>query len=63
MTGSTHPTLTQEFAIQVAENEGMPPMPNFEGALLQVVRTRLLTGTLTLGHRRYTQACLKELEL
>jgi hypothetical protein len=49
MTGSTHPTLPQDFAIQVAENEGMPSRSNFNASLPQVVRTRRLTGTLTLG--------------
>jgi hypothetical protein len=33
MTGSTHPTVPQDFSIQVAENEGMPPRPNSEGEL------------------------------
>jgi hypothetical protein len=27
MTGSTYPTVPQDFSIQVAENEGMPPGP------------------------------------
>jgi hypothetical protein len=48
MTGSTHPTVPQDFSIQVAENEGMPPGPNSKASLIPVARTRRLTGTLTL---------------
>ena len=49
MTDHTPPTVTQEFPIQVAENEGMPSRPNSKGSTPSVVRTRRLTGTLTLG--------------
>lgn len=48
MTGSTHPTVPQDFSIQVAENEGMPSRPNSKASLTPVARTRRLTGTLTL---------------
>lgn len=48
MTGRTHPTVPQDFAIQVAENEGMPSRSNSKGSLTPVARTRRLTGTLTL---------------
>jgi hypothetical protein len=30
MTRSAHPTVPQDFSIQVAENEGMPPRPDLE---------------------------------
>lgn len=49
MTGSTHSTLLQDFAIQIAENEGMPSRPNSKRPTLPVTRFRRLTGTLTLG--------------
>lgn len=45
---STRPTVPQDFAIQVAENEGMPSRPNLKVSLTPVARTRRLTGTLTL---------------
>lgn len=48
MTGSTRPTVPQDFAIQVAENEGMPSRPNSKASLTPVARTRRPTGTLTL---------------
>lgn len=48
MTGSTHPTVPQDFSIQVAENEGMPSRPNSKASLKPVARTRRRTGTLTL---------------
>lgn len=28
MTGRAHPTIPQDFSIQIAENEGMPSRPN-----------------------------------
>jgi hypothetical protein len=49
MTGSTHPTVLQDFSIQVAENEGMPPGPDFIGFSPPFAPTRLVTGTLTLA--------------
>jgi hypothetical protein len=49
MTVSTHPTVPQDFSIQVAENEGMPSNPNFRGSPPPPTPTRRLTGTLTLG--------------
>lgn len=49
MTGSTHPIVPQDFSIQVAENEGMPSRLGSKGCLPPDVRTRRLTGTLTLG--------------
>lgn len=52
MTSSTHPTLPQDFAIQVAENEGMPTRPNSRASPLPAAPTRRLTGTLTLGLSR-----------
>ncbi len=52
MTSSTHPTLPQDFAIQVAENEGMPTRPNSRASPLAPAPTRRLTGTLTLGLSR-----------
>ena len=48
MTGSTHPTVPQDFSIQVAQNEGMPSRQNSKAPLTPVARTRRLTGTLTL---------------
>jgi hypothetical protein len=48
MTGSTHPTVPQDFSIQVAENEGMPSRPNFKVPPPLAARTRRLTGTLAL---------------
>jgi hypothetical protein len=48
MTGRTHPTVPQDFPIQVAENEGMPTRPNSKGSPPPVARPRRLTGTLTL---------------
>jgi hypothetical protein len=47
MTVSTHPTVPQDFSIQVAENEGMPSRSNSRGS--PPAPTRRLTGTLTLG--------------
>ena len=52
MTGSTHPTVPQDFSIQVAENEGMPPNRSFKAPPPQAAHTRRLTGTLTLGLSR-----------
>lgn len=49
MTGSSHPTVLQDFAIQVAENEGMPTRPSSRGSPPPPGPTRRLTGTLTLG--------------
>ncbi|GHF75299.1 hypothetical protein GCM10017056_52240 [Seohaeicola zhoushanensis] len=49
MTGGSHPTVPQDFAIQVAENEGMPTRPNSRGSPPPPAPTRRLTGTLTLG--------------
>jgi hypothetical protein len=49
MTGSTYPTVPQDFSIQVAENEGMPSRPNFNPPPPPTARTLRLTGTLTLG--------------
>lgn len=50
MTCSTHPAIPQDFAIQVAENEGMPPRPKPSNASLQsIARARRLTGTRKLG--------------
>lgn len=60
MTSSTHPTLPQDFAIQVAENEGMPTRPNSRASPLPAAPTRRLTGTLTLGLSR-TRAATNEL--
>ena len=48
MTGSTQPAVPQAFAIQAAENEGMPSRPNSKASLTPVARARRLTGTLTL---------------
>ena len=48
MTGSTHPTVPQDFSIQVAENEGMPSRPNFKAPQPPTLRTRRLIGTLVL---------------
>ena len=47
MTGSTNPTVSQDFSIQVAENEGMPSRSNSWG--YPPAPNRRLTGTLTLG--------------
>ncbi len=47
MTVSTHPTVPQDFSIQVAENEGMPSRSNSRGS--PPLPARRLTGTLTLG--------------
>jgi hypothetical protein len=49
MTGSTHPTVPQDFSIQVAENEGMPPESDSTGSSTRIAPTRRVTGTLTLG--------------
>ena len=49
MTVSTHPTVPQDFPIQVAENEGMPSRSNFRGFAPLPAPTRRLTGTLKLG--------------
>ena len=49
MTGSTHPTVPPDFAIQVAENEGMPSRPNSRGSPPPPAPIRRVTGTLTLG--------------
>ena len=49
MTGSTHPTVPQDFSIQVAENEGMPTRPNSRASPQPAAPTRRLTGTLKLG--------------
>ncbi|WP_322786401.1 hypothetical protein [Pseudophaeobacter arcticus] len=49
MTGSTRPTVQQDFPIQVAENEGMPSRSNSRGSPPPPAPTRRLTGTLTLG--------------
>lgn len=49
MTDSTRPTLPQDFPIQVAENEGMPPGPDSIGFSPPLAPTRRVTGTLTLG--------------
>ena len=50
MTCSTHPTIPQDFAIQVAENEGMPPRPKPSNVSPQpAARARRLTGTRKLG--------------
>ncbi|MGQ3486323.1 hypothetical protein [uncultured Roseovarius sp.] len=49
MTGSAHPTAPPDFAIEVAENEGMPPEPGFKGSSPSIAPIRQVTGTLTLG--------------
>lgn len=49
MTGSTHPSVPQDFSIQVAENEGMPSRLNSRDSLSLPAPNRRLTGTLTLG--------------
>jgi len=49
MTDSTRPTLPQDFPIEVAENEGMPPGPGFKGSSPPNAPIRRVTGTLTLG--------------
>jgi len=49
MTGSTHPRVPRDFAIEVAENEGMPSRPSSKGSSPPAARTRRLTGKLTLG--------------
>jgi hypothetical protein len=49
MTGSTHPTVAQDFSIQVAENEGMPPGPDFIRFSLPFAPTNRVTGALTLA--------------
>jgi hypothetical protein len=49
MTSSPHPTVPEDFSIEVAENEGMPPGPDSKGSQPPEVRTRRLTGMLTLG--------------
>jgi hypothetical protein len=49
MTGSTRPTVPQDFSIQVAENEGMPSRSSRRGAPQPLARARRLSGTLTLG--------------
>jgi len=49
MTGSSQLTVPQDFAIQVAENEGMPTRPNSKGSPPPPAPTRRLTGTLSLG--------------
>ena len=49
MTGRTHRTVPPDFAIQVAENEGMPSRSISRGSPPPPAPTRRLTGTLTLG--------------
>ncbi|NKX44466.1 hypothetical protein [Roseicyclus persicicus] len=49
MTASTHPTAPRDFAIEVAENEGMPSRSIATGRPPKPAPTRRLTGTLTLG--------------
>lgn len=49
MTGRTHPTVPQDFSIQVAENEGMPSRSSSRDAPQPPARARRLSGTLTLG--------------
>lgn len=49
MTDSTRPTLPQDFPIEVAENEGMPPGPDSIGFSPPFAPTRRVTGTLTLA--------------
>ncbi|SEO18067.1 hypothetical protein [Palleronia pelagia] len=52
MTDSTRPTLPHAPPIEVAENEGMPPGPNFIGFSPPFAQTRQVTGTLTLALSR-----------
>ncbi|TCS59021.1 hypothetical protein EDD52_12351 [Primorskyibacter sedentarius] len=52
MTGNTHPTVPQDFSIEVAENEGMPSRSIFRDSPLPAAPTPRLTGTLTLGLSR-----------
>lgn len=47
MTYSTHPTVPQDFPIQAAENEGMPPRMKSYRALPPVARVRWLAGPPT----------------
>ena len=49
MTGSSRPTVPQDFPSQVAENEGMPPRPAIEEHSPTVLRSGRKTGTLRLG--------------
>jgi len=49
MTGRNHPTVPQDFSIQVAENEGMPSGPISKRSPPSVARSRRLAGTLSLG--------------
>ena len=52
MTSSTHPTVPPDFAIQVAENEGMPTSSNSRDHPPPPAPTRRMTGTLRLGISR-----------
>lgn len=52
MTASPQPTVPPDFAIEVAENEGMPSRSNSSGTPLPPAPIRRLTGTLTLGLSR-----------
>ena len=49
MTPRTLQTVPEDFAIQVAEKEGMPSKPNPEGSVLHIARPRRLMGTFTFG--------------
>ena len=49
MTGSTDTTRPQDFAIHVAENEGMPTRSRLRDATIMPAHPRRLVGTLTLG--------------
>ncbi|MEW9922393.1 hypothetical protein AB2B41_22570 [Marimonas sp. MJW-29] len=49
MTNRVHPTVPQDFPIQVAENEGMPPRPEFENTPPRFTRPGRQTGTHCLG--------------
>lgn len=49
MTGRTPPAVPQDFPIQAAENEGMPPRQHSDSSFPAVVPARRLIGTLTLG--------------
>lgn len=49
MTCRTPPAVPQDFPIQAAENEGMPPRPTSNSSVPPVARLRRLVGTLTLG--------------
>ncbi len=49
MTDGVPETVPQDFPIQSAENEGMPPGPDAEGIPPRAARPGRRTGTLRLG--------------